>query len=104
MLDSAVLPFVGRDCPHFYVVRNKLRKVSLKVSLKYNILPTRLVLQGVRLLDNEQHSAGGFADVFRGVYGTEKVALKRLRSCLMSSESQKEGIRKVSWNTVSLWS
>ncbi|THH32082.1 hypothetical protein EUX98_g2114 [Antrodiella citrinella] len=68
VLDSPILPNAASGGSQFFTYRNNLRKMSLKMAVKHDILPTRLILKGVKLIDNTQHGAGGFADVYCGTY------------------------------------
>lgn len=95
VLDSPALPSAAAGT-HFFTYRNQLRRLSLKVAITHSILPTTLILRGVQLSDTTQHGAGGFADVFCGTYQGYKVALKRLRVYIMSSDTQKQNLKKVS--------
>ncbi|THH29180.1 hypothetical protein EUX98_g5004 [Antrodiella citrinella] len=57
-----------------------LRRLGLKLAVKYNILPSKFYLVGVKTLQNEAVSQGSFADVYKGQYGDQYVALKLLRN------------------------
>lgn len=94
-MDSPVLPTAAMGGIPFFDFRNKLRKLCLKISIKYDVLPKALVLQGVQLTDRDQRGTGGFADVFCGTFGRYKVALKRLRVYAMTSESHKKTLQQV---------
>lgn len=80
----------------FFEYRNQLRKFCLKVANHHSILPAALNLNDVKSVDSIQRAAGGFADVFCGTYRGNKVALKRLRAYMMSTDTQKEKLRMVS--------
>ncbi|THH32061.1 hypothetical protein EUX98_g2101 [Antrodiella citrinella] len=75
--------------------RNKLRNFILKVAIEYNILPDSLILRDVRVIDKVQREVGGFADVFCGIYRGSKVALKRLRWYINSTDAEKQKLKKV---------
>ena len=94
-MDSLALPDAASSGSDFFVYRNNLRKLSLKIVLKHGILPTALALRDVNLVDNRQRGVGGFADVFLGTYEEYRVAIKRLRVYIMSPESQRQTLRKV---------
>ena len=95
VLDSPVLPNASKS-QQFFVYRNQLRRLSLKVAIKHDIFPTLLVLKGVLCTDNtNQYGSGGFSDVFCGTYNGEKVALKRLRTYAMMTDEQNEILKKV---------
>ncbi|KAH8091022.1 kinase-like domain-containing protein [Cristinia sonorae] len=57
----------------------ELRRLCLQVVAQYGILPTSLTLGRVKH-EAESLNATGYADLFRGVYQTSTVALKRFRS------------------------
>ncbi|THH29171.1 hypothetical protein EUX98_g5016 [Antrodiella citrinella] len=103
VLDAPALPTAANGGPPFSIYRNTLRKLSLKMALEYGILPQRFVLVGVERLDDVQRGAGGFADVFCGMYLGCKVALKKLRVYVMSSDSQKEDLKKAFYRESILW-
>ncbi|KAH8091683.1 kinase-like domain-containing protein [Cristinia sonorae] len=102
VLDSAALPR-GSQGTHFYTYRNQLRRLSLKVAITYERFPTGLVLTAVRCDDQNQRGAGGFADVYCGTYNGAKVALKRLRTFIMRSESQRSNMKKAFYRESLLW-
>ena len=61
------------------LVSGALRRVVTKLAVNKCLLPTSFYLEGVRSLGEDAHGTGGFADVFRGRWQGELVALKRLR-------------------------
>ncbi|THH31064.1 hypothetical protein EUX98_g3127 [Antrodiella citrinella] len=65
---------------HFSRYRNKLRKLSIKLSITHEILPSALILKGVQCDSTHSIDAGGFGDVYIGTYNGIKVALKHLRT------------------------
>ena len=75
--------------------RISLHRVQRRLSYSSDMLPSAIKVKGVQCPDNRTYGTGGFADVFRGVYGKEDVALKRLRIFTMLEESKKDSIRKV---------
>ncbi|THH32512.1 hypothetical protein EUX98_g1656 [Antrodiella citrinella] len=77
VLDSPATPTAARGGSPFSIYRTTLRKVTLKLALKHDILPGSLILMGVVKIDDEQHGAGSFSDVFCGIYQGRKVALKK---------------------------
>ncbi|KAH8091675.1 kinase-like domain-containing protein [Cristinia sonorae] len=100
--DSATLPR-GSHSSHSFAYRNQLRRLSLKVAIKYERFPTGLILSGVKCDDPAQRGAGGFADVFCGTHNGTKVALKRLRTLFMRSESQRSTMKKAFYRESLLW-
>ena len=69
----------------------ELLKSPLKLVLRYNKLPTALILRGVRCTETELPIRGGFADVFIGEFRNKRVALKRVRD-VPSSGAGPQGI------------
>lgn len=60
-------------------------------------LPPYLLIKGVFVdgSDNVPVSGGNFADVFRGVYGQQAVAVKRFRAFLSHDNDGKAKLYKV---------
>ncbi|TCD60727.1 hypothetical protein EIP91_009621, partial [Steccherinum ochraceum] len=102
VLDSAALPLASSNS-HFSLYRTKLRKLSLKLSIAHDILPTTLVLKGVQCTESVSVGAGAFADVYIGSFRGEKVALKRLRVYLMATEGQKQTTKQLFYRESLLW-
>ena len=74
-----------------------MQRLGLKMVVKYNILPTSLILEGVRCNDFRDRLTGGsFADVYSGTFGGLKVALKVLRVSGDLTEEQKQRKTQVS--------
>ncbi|TCD64855.1 hypothetical protein EIP91_003559 [Steccherinum ochraceum] len=99
VLDAPALLDAATGGSQFKKYRNDMRRLSLKVSAMHNILPTSLILSGVKLIDRDAKGGGGFADVFCGTYqlhngATIKVAIKRIKTYLLPSETEKQDIRK----------
>ena len=80
---------------HRFQYRNDLRKLSLKVIIEHDILPTTFVLQNV-IIDRKPCGGGGFSDIYCGEHGGAKVACKRLRVYTEWEEFQKRIVRKAS--------
>lgn len=70
-----------------YATRTKLRRLTLKMAITYEMLPTSMFLKGVTCTSVDASSSGGFADVFCGMHGEMMVAIKRLRASLGATES-----------------
>jgi hypothetical protein len=52
----------------------------VKLAIASGVLPRDLFIRGVDLgRDPHPHALGGFADVFRGILGSQQVAVKCLR-------------------------
>lgn len=75
--------------------RKLLRRRLCKLSRESEEVPSVLLLSGVKHLDGRIYGAGGFADVLRGSWNDQDVALKTLRVFKMIQPSLKEGTRKV---------
>jgi hypothetical protein len=65
------------------------RRLLIKLSKRCHKIPDLLVIDGVRLLDPEVVCGGGFSDIYRGIYGKENVAVKRLRVFQGSPDCQR---------------
>ncbi len=57
-----------------------LRRLLIALCRRTQTLPKSFLIRGVRLRDKVPINGGGFADIFRGSYKGETVALKRLRN------------------------
>ncbi|THH22369.1 hypothetical protein EUX98_g8218 [Antrodiella citrinella] len=79
--------------PH-RVKRARLRRLSLKLVLQYDKMPSALFLSGVQCHDREASVGGGFADVYCGTFGNMKVALKVLRAFKMSPDTAKIRLKR----------
>lgn len=99
VLESSALPRAASG-PFFYTYRNRLRRLSLKVSTTFNVFPMCLVLKDIELGPDGEYSSGSFADVFQGTYHGQVVALKKIRIYAMSTESQRKRAQQVSASTV----
>lgn len=94
VLDSPVLPRAASG-PSFFKYRSDLRRLSLKLAMKHDRLPTLLILRNVQCADRSRIAAGGFADVYRGEYEGGIVALKCLRIYSSMSSEQEQLTKKV---------
>jgi hypothetical protein len=68
---------------------SEVNRLLLKLCENFDTLPTSLFVTGIKRLDAEAMSGGGFADIYRGSLRNEVVALKRLRIFLNDQEHQK---------------
>jgi hypothetical protein len=66
------------DHPDF-VLRKTLSRVLVKLTQKVDHLPESIKVTGIRAVSTEPVAAGGFADIFKGIYQGKAVALKRFR-------------------------
>jgi hypothetical protein len=62
--------------------RHTVSRVLLKLSTTFNYIPSKLLVSGVTLISRDPSCAGGFADIFKGTYQNELVAVKRFRDFL----------------------
>ncbi|THH29984.1 hypothetical protein EUX98_g4198 [Antrodiella citrinella] len=85
------------------VVQRHLRRILLKLSLQYQILPLALFMLGVECQSLESTGFGGFADVFCGTHQGRKVALKRLRVFLMTDPSKRLQLQRDFYRESLLW-
>lgn len=76
--------------------RSQLIRLVLDLSLKCQQVPSALFLKGVKRTDTETRAAGGFADIYRGTWSSQDIAIKCLRIFILSPESQKARLRQVS--------
>ncbi|TCD67147.1 hypothetical protein EIP91_000431 [Steccherinum ochraceum] len=102
-LDSHELPESISSMPFQISYRGRLRRLSLKIAVTFNILPGTLRLKGVQCGSREYHLAGAFADVFMGTYGELKVALKRVRVYIMTEDELKDELEKAFYRESILW-
>ena len=58
-------------------------------------MPSTSILDNVRFPHRQVYGAGGFADVHRGTYNGEDVAVKGLRAFKKKVPSEQENARKV---------
>lgn len=78
-------------------VKATIRRVSLKLAIHRNVLPSPLLLLGVLCQETSSRGVGGFADVYYGTMGGDvEVAIKRLRLYTAATETQKTKLKQVS--------
>lgn len=73
---------------------------ALKLSMKFEIAPTVLILKGVK---HQEDRKDNFRDVRCGIYRESRVALKGLHDYLSGEESERKAFRKVSTQRVVLY-
>ncbi|KAH8105369.1 kinase-like domain-containing protein [Cristinia sonorae] len=88
--------------PH-RVKRSQLRRLALKLVLRYDRIPTALFLNNVQCHSREAPFAGGFADVYCGQFENQKVALKCLRTFKMLSDAAKIRLKRAFYRESLLW-
>jgi serine/threonine protein kinase len=81
-----VLAVVSSGKHHDGAIRKAASNLLMKVMQEFNILPSTLFLTGVVLYSRDPVNAGGYADILRGSYHGEEVALKRFRIYAHSHE------------------
>lgn len=67
-----------------------LRRLLIFLSRSWKIIPQSLYLRGIRLEDRDPVNGGGYADIFRGSFQGQRVALKRLRHFSAVQKTEKE--------------
>ncbi len=60
------------------------------LSRRAQILPSTLFIDGVECKDRNAVAGGGFADIYRGLFGGQEVALKRIRTFTNDSAADEE--------------
>jgi hypothetical protein len=60
-----------------------------KISRQTGVLPSSIILQGVKRSGTQPVSCGGFADIYRGWYLRQEVAMKVLR-VFVTEENRKK--------------
>ncbi|TCD61804.1 hypothetical protein EIP91_007890 [Steccherinum ochraceum] len=83
--------------------KSRVLRSLLKAVLRFDMLPSALLLKGVRCNDTESRGSGGFADVFYGEYSYTPVALKRLRAYAAAPASVKLKLRQAFNREAILW-
>ena len=67
-----------------------LRRLLVALSRNAKAVPGSLRLEGITLQDKNAVSGGGFADVYKGLYKGNLVALKRLRTFSRNPITEKQ--------------
>ena len=75
-------------------MRRTICKLLIKLMDHFSCLPSTLFVSGVRVQSRDAVNAGGYADIFKGIYQSKQVALKRFRFYAVNSE--RVAINKVS--------
>ncbi|KAH8101245.1 hypothetical protein BXZ70DRAFT_935130 [Cristinia sonorae] len=83
--------------------RSQLRRLVLDLSVRCQQVPSALFLQGVQRTDTESYAVGGFADIYRGTWHDQPIAIKCLRIFVLSPESQKTRLRQAFYRESLLW-
>ncbi|KDQ53217.1 hypothetical protein JAAARDRAFT_39592 [Jaapia argillacea MUCL 33604] len=82
-------------------LRRSVQRLSINLSQASEKLPPSLLLRGV-VTSNDRHiGGGGFADIFRGEYAHQDVALKRLR--IFQSPQEKVRIKRMFFREALIW-
>ncbi|THH32597.1 hypothetical protein EUX98_g1594 [Antrodiella citrinella] len=88
------------------LVHRRLRELLLQLSLAYHKLPHKLFLDrdpNQFQCEVDSWSAGGFADIHRGIYRGELVAVKRLRIFKDMPETKKKEVTDAFHHECLLW-
>jgi hypothetical protein len=67
-------------------LRKEIGRLLLKLMDQFNRLPSTLFVPGVRTYSRDAVNAGGYADIFKGIYQGKQVALKRFRTYNVENE------------------
>ena len=67
-----------------------VRRLILSLSRHWKIIPYSFNLSGIKLLENNNVSGGGYEDIFKGSFQGQVVALKRLRTFSSTPTTEKE--------------
>ena len=76
--------------------RRTLHRISVRLSQKADKLPETIYVRGVKIMDRFNLNGGAFADIYKGIYKGEEVAVKKLRVTLYQSPDQRTKTVKVS--------
>ncbi|KAH8101096.1 kinase-like domain-containing protein [Cristinia sonorae] len=101
--DIATGSLIRNPDPQDDTYREKLRRLSVKIAIHHNILPTSFTLKGVKCTDARPCSAGSFSEVFNGTYSECEVALKRLRVYTMMSVAERKKVEMSFCRESLLW-
>lgn len=77
--------------------RRTLHRVIVRLSQKSHKLPESIYVRGVKIIDRYNMNGGAFADIYKGVYQGEEVAVKKLRATLYQSPGKRAKTIKVLW-------
>ncbi|EEB90030.1 hypothetical protein MPER_11817, partial [Moniliophthora perniciosa FA553] len=60
-------------------LKHKAQRLLVKLSEAQDILPSSLFIKGVKRQDTHAHFGGSFGDIYRAMYKSSEVAIKRIR-------------------------
>ncbi|KAJ3930576.1 MAG: kinase-like domain-containing protein, partial [Lentinula lateritia] len=85
------------------IYRKKCLQFSRRLSKKYQILPSSMILQEIEREGQNPVGGGGFADIWRGAVNNQSVCLKVLRLVIEPDEEVRQRIRRQFCNEALLW-
>ncbi|KAI3609866.1 hypothetical protein WG66_007610, partial [Moniliophthora roreri] len=65
--------------PEHDELKHKAQRLLVKLSEAQDILPSSLFIKGVKRQDTDAHFGGSFGDIYRAMYRSSEVAIKRIR-------------------------
>ncbi|KAJ6551697.1 kinase-like domain-containing protein, partial [Mycena capillaripes] len=80
-----------------------LHRLIVKLSFSCGKLPSSLCIEGVEQTGQRPVAAGGFADIYKAVYRSNNVALKKLRLYQISTDQTTQKIREKFCQEALLW-
>ncbi|EIN12457.1 kinase-like protein [Punctularia strigosozonata HHB-11173 SS5] len=86
---------------HNGAARKAISQLLVRLVQQTNVLPSKLFVAGVQLHSRDPVNAGGFADILRGSYYGQEVALKRFR--IYAHSQERSAIHKRLCREVLLW-
>ncbi|CAL1717215.1 unnamed protein product [Somion occarium] len=101
--DMDLWPSSNQANPIHSQVRSELARRIYDLTLQCNLIPASLHLTGVICSSTDCVAVGSFGDIYRGVYDSQKVALKRLRVFSSSDESRKDELKAAFMHEALLW-
>ncbi|KAJ4464264.1 kinase-like domain-containing protein [Lentinula lateritia] len=85
------------------IYRKKCLQFSRRLSKKYQILPSSMILREIEREGQNPVGGGGFADIWRGAVNNQSVCLKVLRLVIEPDEEVRQRIRRQFCNEALLW-